>query len=186
MRKIVTLFVAALVASTAGSGASFAAPTNDPPGSGQERARAPEARPSAKARIAALMKKNPNGGRRLAAAITHLLTQRPGVIADVIAAAAQANREQALALGQGVVQAEALLKSSDPAGAQQIQSYLDMNRSNPDVASILRVEGSQGSRTPSEQGSQGSSGEGGGNSGGAGGVGGGGFVGGGGVVISRH
>jgi uncharacterized membrane protein YgcG len=186
MRKMAIMFGASLLALTASVAASCAGPANDPPGSCQERSRARGARHSAKAQIAALMKKNPNGGRRLAAAIEHILTQRPCACADVVEAAALANHEQALALGQGVVQAEALVKSNDPAGAQQIQSYLDANGSNPDVASILRAEGSQGSQTPSGQASQGSFREGGGNSGGAGGVGGGGFVGGGGGVISRH
>jgi uncharacterized membrane protein YgcG len=178
MRKLAIMFVASLLTSAASPGASFVAPANDPPRSCRERSRSPEACCSAKARIAALMKKNPDGGRRLAAAIKHILMQRPCVIAGVIEAAARSNRAQVLALKQGVVQAEALLKSSDPAGARQIQTYLNTNRSNPDVAEIVRAEASQGFQT--------SSGSGGGNSGGGGGVGGGGFVGRSGRVISPH
>jgi len=168
MRKIKIMFVAAVLASAGGVSASLAAPTNNSTSSGHERSEA-SAR-SFHAQIAAVMKKNPNGGRPLVSAIEHLLAQNPNAIAEVIEASRQASHKQALALEQGVVQAEALLKAGNPSGAQQIQTFLDNNKANPVVAEILTATGSQGSGAPTV--STGGGDNGGRNSGGAGGAGG--------------
>jgi uncharacterized membrane protein YgcG len=135
----------------------------------------------AAAKLRALLRKHSHGDNAVALATQRLLERNPCAVSVVVNAASNAtNAELALQLEQGVVQAEAQLKNTNPAGAQTIQCYLDANRTIPAVAQILIAEGSERSIN--------GGGNGWGNGGGAagGGGGGGGFVTGGGGAISRH
>jgi hypothetical protein len=170
--KIVSLF--ALLTFVGGQGVAMAQATRPPgPASG---VRSPT---NVAAKISALLKKYPRGGRSLTLAIQRLLQADPAAIAAVIDAATnEANALQVLALEQGVVQALAEMRTADPVGARSIQSYLDANQTNQVVAQILAAEIAQGG-LPGGSGAGAAAGGG----GGGGGFGGGG---GGGGVISRH
>ncbi|MCW2284308.1 putative membrane protein YgcG [Rhodoblastus acidophilus] len=120
----------------------------------------------------------------LTAAVQSLLQRDANAIAGVVCAASVANPKQALAIEQGVAQALATLKVSDPPAAAIIQSYLDNNGSNPVVAAVLDAQKALGQAGGAGGGS--GAGAGGASGGGvaAGGGGGGGFVGGGGATIN--
>ena len=172
---MVSLF--ALLTFVCGQGAAMAQATRPPV------APAAGVRSSANvaAKIGALLRKYPRGGRSLTVAIQHLLRGDPSAIAAVVDAATnQANSGQALALEQGVVQALAEMKSADPVGARNIQSFLDANKTNAAVAQIQAAEVAQGA-LPGGDGGRGAA------AGAAAGAGGG-FAGGGGGggVVSPH
>lgn len=172
---MVSLF--ALLTFVCGQDAAMAQATRPPvPASG---VRSPA---NVAAKISALLRKFPRGGHSLTLAIQHLLRSYPSAISAVVDAATnQANSGQALALEQGVVQALAEMKSADPVGARNIQSYLDANKTNAAVAQIQAAEVAQGA-LPGGDGGNG--GRGAGAAAGAGG----GFAGGGGGggVVSPH
>jgi hypothetical protein len=132
------------------------------------------------------------GGAALTSATQNLLQHDPAAVGDVIlAASCQANAEQALALEQGVLQAQAQLRTADPQGANAIQACMSANASNQVVAQILDAQQAQGAANGDGRGGNGQGGNnqggngqgGGGNQGGFGG-GGGNNVGGGGGAVS--
>jgi hypothetical protein len=183
--RIVSLFALLGLASGCGAAVALAAPP-DPAVCANVR---PQAQTALK--IRALLQKHRRGGPALVAAIQNLLDRDPGAVGAIVSAAGQANAEQALALEQGVVQAHAQLKVSDPPGAKTIQSYLDCNKTDAVVAQILQSEVAQGSVNGNGNGGgngaggNGAGGNGGGGNGGGGG--GGGFGGGGGGAnVSAH
>ncbi len=183
MRGLKLISVVAFVAAASFGGPSFAQAAR-PPGA------CPQAQPGLGGKIAALLRRNPNGGQALTKAVQGLLASNPCAIGGVISASTnKTNAEQALALAQGVAQAEADMKSADPVGAQTIQSYLDANKTNAVVALVISAEGALGSINGGDGHGGGNGGGygGGGNAGGGGyGGGGGGFVGGGGGQVSPH
>ena len=179
--RIVSLF--ALLSLALGCGAPVALALPNPSASANAQSQARTA-----AKIRALLLKYRQGGRALVLAIQNLLVRDPGAIGAVISAAGQANVEQALAMEQGVVQAQAQLKAGgDPTGGYNtIQSYLYANKTDPVVAQILRHDSAEGAPNGNRDGDGNRHGDG-------GGFGGGGFVGGGGGgggrggdVVSRH
>jgi uncharacterized membrane protein YgcG len=112
------------------------------------------------------------GGAPLTSATQNLLQHDPSAVGDVIlVASCNASAEQALALEQGVLQAQAQLRTADPQAAKSIQACMSANAANKVVAQILDAQQSQGAANGD---GQGGANQGGANQGGGGGFGGGG------------
>ena len=110
--------------------------------------------------------------RPLTSATQNLLQHDPSAVGDVIlVASCNASAEQALALEQGVLQAQAQLRTADPQAAKSIQACMSANAANKVVAQILDAQQSQGAANGD---GQGGANQGGANQGGGGGFGGGG------------
>jgi hypothetical protein len=123
--------------------------------------------------ISKLLQKYPRGGDEMVLATERLVEINAASTTAIVAAASNMNPEQKAAVEQAIAQAVGLLGKCDTNGhcgseaAQEIQDYLDNNKSDPIVAAILIEEVALGSI--GNQGSGGGSGAGGGGfSGGAG------------------
>lgn len=100
--------------------------------------------------IQQLLAAHPNGGDALAAEVSALVTANPDFAADILAAVAQANPDQAKALGAGLASAVQALNATDPEAAAKVSAQVAASPNQAVKTAFLQGSGDQTAALPGD------------------------------------
>jgi hypothetical protein len=102
---------------------------------------------------AALLSGNPQGGAALEAEVSNLIAAAPDAAGDVVACAAQANKEQSASIGAGLSSVVAGLKQTNPELADQIAALVAASGNTQLIAGYSGGDGNEATAAiPGDQG----------------------------------